>query len=538
MGAPAARQFTASQRLFVRAHVAREDLGGNRNVVVSVVDPLDFLVPLGALTRDDHGVAGLGCQDRASYRVAAAGRHLGDVFHARTHGCDAAQQVVADFLRVFGARVLVRHPQHVGFTRGDLREVLTLGGIAIAVRPEDDDDAAGGQLAGRAQCPFEGFGRMRVVDDDERLTAGRGVDLLHASRDLGSILDRRDHIREVDAETHCADDRDGGVLDIDLTQDRHGNTMAGAAGINQGEHGASDRLIGGHVADLPVGGLLGQRGHRRDRYGRLLSEAAPPFVVDADDAVAGMLGGEQECLRLEVVLHVAVIVEVVVLQVRERGNVEDDAVDAVQGKRVRRQFDNACAALVLLGGRQETCDDGSLGGRAHGLERNWADVRFHGAAQRCVRESRRDRGAHQVRGRRLPVRASHGHRREAGGGGCVDVRAQLRNDGARVGHLDDGRSQAAFEGLDPALLVGENDTRPGLDRRVRETDAVLLQTRDCDEQPLVLAVVGRHGDAAQAEGGVGNLGKRTVGTVEPLDVQAFEGGRQRDRRDRGTNINH
>ena len=90
-------------------------------------------------------------------------------------------------------------------------------------------------------------------------------------------------------------------------------------------------MIGRDISDLPVGCFLGQCGHRRDRHGRLLSEAATPFVIHADDAVAGMLGGEQECLRLEVVLHVTVIVEVVVLQVRKRCNVEDDAVDAVQG---------------------------------------------------------------------------------------------------------------------------------------------------------------------------------------------------------------
>ena len=148
MEALAARQFTASRYLFVRAHVAGEDFGGDGHVVVSVVDPLDFLVPLGTLTRDDDGVAGYGRQDRASYRVAAAGRHLGDVFHARAHGGDAPQQVVADFLRILGARVLVRHPQHVGFARSNLGEVFALGRIAVAVRPEDDDDAAGGQLAG------------------------------------------------------------------------------------------------------------------------------------------------------------------------------------------------------------------------------------------------------------------------------------------------------------------------------------------------------------------------------------------------------
>lgn len=359
---------------------------------------------------------------------------------------------------------------------------------------------------------------MRVVDDDERLTAGCRVDLLHSSRNLGSILDRRNHIREVDAEAHRADDRDRSVLDIDLTQDRHGNAVAGARWVDEREYGASDRLIGRDISHLPVGGFIGQRGHRRDRYGCLLRETTTPFVIYAHDAVAGMLGGEQQGLRLEVVLHVAVIVEVVVLQVRKRGNVEDDAVDAVQGKRVRRQFDNTRAAPVLLCGRQEARDDGGLGGRAHGLERNGADARFHGAAQRRLRETRCDGGAHQVRGRRLPIRASHGHRCEASGGGCVDVRAQLRNDGAWVGDLDDGYSQTSFECLGAALLVSENDTRPGLDRRVCETDAVLLQARDCDEQPLGLAVVGRHGDAAQAEGGLGDLRKRAVSAVKPLDV--------------------
>ena len=127
---------------------------------------------------------------------------------------------------------------------------------------------------------------MRVVDDDERLTAGRRVDLLHASRDLGSILDRRDHVRKVDAEAHRADDRDGGVLDVDFTQDWHGNAVAGARRVDEGKHGASDRLIGCHISDLPVGGLLGQRGHRGDRNGGLLRETTTPFIVHAHNAAA------------------------------------------------------------------------------------------------------------------------------------------------------------------------------------------------------------------------------------------------------------
>ena len=144
--------------------------------------------------------------------------------------------------------------------------------------------------------------------------------------------------------------------------------MPRTGGIDEREHGASNRLIGRDIPNLPVGRLLGQRGDRRDRYGRLLGEAAPPLVVDTHDATARMLGGEQESLRLEVVLHVTVVVEVVVLEVSKSRNIEDNSVDAVQGKRVRRQLDNARAALVLLGGRQEAGDDGGFGGRAHSLE--------------------------------------------------------------------------------------------------------------------------------------------------------------------------
>ena len=220
-----------------------------------------------------------------------------------------------------------------------------------------------------------------------------------------------------------------------------------------------------------------------------------------------MLRREQEGLRLEVVLHVAVVVQVVVLEVRKRSHVEDDAVDAVQRQRVRGQLDDAGAALVLFGRRKDARDDGGLGRRTHGLEGDRTDVGLNGAAQRCLREARGNRGAHQVRGCGLAVCAGDRHGRQARGRRCVHVGAQCGDDGARVGHLNDGHAQASFEGLRAALLVRQHDARPGLDRRVCETNAVLLEAGDRDEHPLGLTVVGRHGDAAQAEGGLGNLRK-------------------------------
>ena len=131
---------------------------------------------------------------------------------------------------------------------------------------------------------------------------------------------------------------------------------------------------------MPVGVVVSQRGHRRHRDRRLLGEATAPLIVDAHDAVARVLRSKQQGLRLEVVLHVAVVVEVVVLQVCESRNVKDDSVDAVQRESVSGQLNDPRTAVVFLGGCQEAGDDGCLSGRAYGLERNRADVRFHGAA--------------------------------------------------------------------------------------------------------------------------------------------------------------
>ena len=251
-----------------------------------------------------------------------------------------------------------------------------------------------------------------------------------------------------------------------------------------------------------------------------------------------MLGGKQQGLGSEVVLHVAVVVQVVVLQVREGGDVEDDAVDAVQGQGVRRQLDNTGTAAVLLGRGQEAGDDGSLGGRAHGLERDWPDVGFDSAAQGSLGETRGDGRAHQVRGRRLAIRARHGHGRQARGRGRVDVVTQGGDDASRISHLNDRHAQASFTGLLAAGLIRENHGGTGFDGRVGEADAVLGQAGDRHEYPAGFAVIGGNGHARDRQvGGVERRGG-TVRAVEPLDLEACQGTHERDRIDGRTDINH
>ncbi len=124
---------------------------------------------------------------------------------------------------------------------------------------------------------------------------------------------------------------------------------------------------------------------------------------------------------------------------------------------------SAAGALVLFGGRQEAGDDEGLHFpvvRTASEEMGPTCV-SHGAAQRRVWESRRDRGASGT-GRRLPfVPVTIVVRRVAGG--CVDVRAQLRND--PPGSATWTGTDRVQKACDPPL-VGERP-RPGLDRRVR-----------------------------------------------------------------------
>ena len=74
-----------------------------------------------------------------------------------------------------------------------------------------------------------------------------------------------------------------------------------------------------------VGGVGVVDGDRRDAG--LLQEPRAPWVVGVDHAAQRVARREQHRLRLEVLLHRPVVVEVVVAEVREDRDVEVDALD-------------------------------------------------------------------------------------------------------------------------------------------------------------------------------------------------------------------
>ena len=132
------------------AKIPGEDLGGDGHIVVAVMDPLDLLIPLRALARDDDRIRRARIQNRLSYRVASARCDLVDVVHVGTRRGDAPQEIVANRLGIFAPRILVGHPQDIGLARGNRREFLALARVAVSVGAKDDDDPTGGELPGRA----------------------------------------------------------------------------------------------------------------------------------------------------------------------------------------------------------------------------------------------------------------------------------------------------------------------------------------------------------------------------------------------------
>ncbi len=82
-------------------------------------------------------------------------------------------------LRFFAARIVARHVESVGETRGDLAHLRTFPAIAVAAAAEDDRERAGRGLAEGAQGAFERVGRVRVVDDHVHAVT---AEMLHASR--------------------------------------------------------------------------------------------------------------------------------------------------------------------------------------------------------------------------------------------------------------------------------------------------------------------------------------------------------------------
>ena len=267
---------------------------------------------------------------------------------------------------------------------------------------------------------------MRVVDDHrERLPL---VDGFEAPWDAAHGLDADRNRVVLDPELPCGEERAERVLDVE----------------------AAAQL------DVDPSKRIGVVDAEGDGVGKARGQSPPVFVADVDDR--GNAVREQPPLRLEVRLHVAVEVEVVLAQVREDEHGESHPVEPVQLRRVRRRLHRArpVARVEHLAERPLQVD--RLRGRALDAAPLSADARLDRAQQAGTAPGGGEDRVQEERRRRLAARAGDARHLEVLGrapeelvGGHGHRRACVWNDDLRDGDrqrpLDDERHGSVLHRL-------------------------------------------------------------------------------------------
>ena len=264
--------------------------------------------------------------------------------------------------------------------------------------PKTQMHATARRGARAAQHRLDARRGVRVVDDDgERLI---GLDGLEAPGRRG---DRRragdDRVgREVDEQRQR--DRAQQVLDVEAPAQRALDRERPARRLDLELHPGRAEL---DVASPHVGGHV-------DAVAQLGGQRAARGVVGVDRARAAAV--EELGLGLEVRLHRAVEVEVVLREVREADGGEADALEPPHRDRDRGGLEHAGGITRVAHAREQPVQVGRLGRRQRERLAHAADARLDRAEQAAPPAGRVEHGREQEGRRRLAVRAGDADDRE------------------------------------------------------------------------------------------------------------------------------
>ena len=242
----------------------------------------------------------------------------------------------------------------------------------------------------------------------------------------------------------------------------------------------------------PVGGR-----HGRDRDVGPTHDALAPRGVEGDDAPPAVLRFEEGEFRREVLLHVCVVVEVVVAEVRERDDIEKDAVDPVLAEGLRAHLHGDRADLAFPHPGEKSVEFAGLRGREPAHDGEVADVALRGGTESCDEPQLTQNSLEQVRGRGLTVGAGDSEEQRR-----VDVRlVHPRGDVAecRSRGFDDDGGEAGPGGQDGAVPVGQECHRTLLPRLGRVGRSVAVLTGEPHEEVSGVHLARANGDAADLD---------------------------------------
>ena len=169
---------------------------------------------------------------------------------------------------------------------------------------------------------------------------------------------------------------------------------------------------------------------RHERQVRSGSERASSLVVEVHDRTFGHLRAEEQRFRVEVRVHRAVRVQMILRQVREDCAREVRALDAFEREAFRRRFHRGAADPCVTHLRQEPLQVDRFRGRPGHRQHGVADVRLDGADHARRHTQRAEHRFEHERRRRLAVRPGHADERERARGIAEEQRRERAHRGA------------------------------------------------------------------------------------------------------------
>ena len=124
-------------------------------------------------------------------------------------------------------------------------------------------------------------------------------------------------------------------MDINFTEHRHPNEAFIALRGYQIKGDSGDRAIEVNAPNGPIGLAMGKNRNCSNGHFAFLGQAKAPLIINTDDTATRVRRSEQTLLGLEVMLHITVVIEVIMLKIRERSDIKNNVVNTVQTQRMR-----------------------------------------------------------------------------------------------------------------------------------------------------------------------------------------------------------
>ncbi len=226
------------------------------------------------------------------------------------------------------------------------------------------------------------------------------------------------------------------------------------------------------------------------RFLEILGELSPPLVPDVHCRGRRLRPREEPPLRLEVLLHRAVQVEVVLAQVREHEHVEAYAVETAQRGPVRARLDGRAAIARVEHLPEEALEVDCLRSRERRRTRLASNLPLDRPDEPRASTGRFEDRAEQERRRRLAVRPRHARELE-----LLRRLAEESIGGNRHRLAHGGNEQLRDVDLERSL--DDDGCRTALDRLPREIVAVDTRPAHAEEQRArrdASCVIGEVGD--------------------------------------------